>query len=95
MVCYDSIQQLIIFTNLYHAKLHAAGVSLPEVTIEYNNINVDADALLGSNSIPSLTNVAVGLFKVRVPLNLTGTAADTGRKGGSEVSETTQPAILP
>ena len=56
MVCYDSIQQLVVVTSCLHAKLHTAGVSLPEVTIEYNNINVDADALLGSNSIPSLTN---------------------------------------
>ena len=72
MVCYDSIQQLVVVTSCLHAKLHTAGVSLPEVTIEYNNINVDADALLGSNSIPSLTNAAVGLFKVRMPLGIQG-----------------------
>ena len=59
----------------------AAGVSLPEVTIEYNNINVDADALLGSNSIPSLTNVAVGLFKVRMLFETTGRAVATGPQG--------------
>ena len=34
------------------------------MTIEYNNINIDADALVGSASIPSLTNVALGILKV-------------------------------
>lgn len=43
----------------------SAGIELPSVTVEYNNINIDADALVGSASIPSLTNVALGILKVR------------------------------
>lgn len=42
----------------------AAGAEIPTVTVEYNNINIDADALVGSASIPSLTNVALGILKV-------------------------------
>ena len=34
------------------------------MTVEYDNINVEADALVGSASIPSLTNVALGTLKV-------------------------------
>ena len=44
--------------------LLCAGVILPEVTVEYDNINVEADALVGSASIPSLSNVALGIIKV-------------------------------
>ena len=48
------------------SSILAAGISLPEVTVEYNNINVEADALVGSASIPSLSNVALGICKVCV-----------------------------
>ena len=44
--------------------LLSSGVQLPEVTVEYDNINVEADALVGSASIPSLSNVALGILKV-------------------------------
>jgi len=43
-------------------------VQLPEVTVEYDNINVEADALVGSASIPSLSNVALGILKVSTGL---------------------------
>jgi len=48
------------------------GVQLPEVTVEYDNINVEADALVGSASIPSLSNVALGILKVSTGLQATG-----------------------
>ena len=35
-----------------------AGVMLPSVTVEYNDIRVEADALIGSAGVPSLFNVA-------------------------------------
>ena len=47
------------------------GVQLPEVTVEYDNINVEADALVGSASIPSLSNVALGILKVSTGLQAT------------------------
>lgn len=37
---------------------------MPQVTVEYDNLSVEADALVGSASIPSLTNVALGILKV-------------------------------
>ena len=43
-------------------------MQLPEVTVEYDNINVEADALVGSASIPSLSNVALGILKVSTGL---------------------------
>lgn len=45
-------------------------MQLPEVTVEYDNINVEADALVGSASIPSLSNVALGILKVSSLANL-------------------------
>ena len=35
-----------------------AGVMLPSVTVEYKDIRVEADALVGSAGVPSLFNVA-------------------------------------
>ena len=41
-----------------------AGVLLPSVTIEYRDVKVEADALVGSAGIPSLFNVARAFLKV-------------------------------
>jgi len=56
------------------------GVQLPEVTVEYDNINVEADALVGSASIPSLSNVALGILKVSTGLQ--ATRGNTATAGG-------------
>ena len=42
---------------------HAGGM-LPSVTIEYRNVEIEADALVGSSSVPSLTNAAWSFLKV-------------------------------
>ena len=42
---------------------HAGGM-LPSVTIEYRDVEIEADALVGSSSVPSLTNAAWGFLKV-------------------------------
>ncbi|DBB03271.1 TPA: hypothetical protein ACH3X3_010666 [Trebouxia sp. C0006] len=49
-------------------RIRESGVQLPEVTVEYDNINVEADALVGSASIPSLSNVALGILKRSIGL---------------------------
>ena len=49
--------------------MHAGG-HLPSVTIEYRGIEVEADALVGSSSIPSLTNAAWNFLKVEPLLRL-------------------------
>ena len=48
---------------LWHV-LPCAGVLLPSVTIEYRDVRVCADALVGSAGIPSLFNVARAFLKV-------------------------------
>lgn len=45
-------------------KLAAAGLKPPTVTVEYVKVNVEADALVGSANIPSLSNVAAAALKV-------------------------------
>ncbi len=52
-----------------------AGGHLPSVTIEYRDIEIEADALVGSSSVPSLTNATWQFLKVRSELKLCGTAA--------------------
>ena len=42
---------------------HAGGM-LPSVTIEYRDVEIEADALVGSSSVPSLTNAAWSFIKV-------------------------------
>lgn len=37
---------------------------LPSVTVEYKDVRVEADALVGSAGIPSLLNVALAFLKV-------------------------------
>ena len=46
-------------------KLAAAGLKPPTIMLEYDSINVEADALVGSANIPSLSNVFMGTFKVK------------------------------
>lgn len=43
--------------------MHAGG-HLPSVTIEYRDVEIEADALVGSSSIPSLTNATWHFLKV-------------------------------
>ncbi len=45
-------------------KLAAIGLKPPTVMLEYDRVNVEADALVGSANIPSLSNVFVGTMKV-------------------------------
>lgn len=47
-------------------KLAAAGLKPPTVTVEYTKVNVEADALVGSANIPSLSNVAAATLKVGI-----------------------------
>ena len=44
---------------------HAGGM-LPSVTIEYRNVEIEADALVGTSSVPSLTNAAWSFLKVPI-----------------------------
>ena len=55
-------------------KLAAAGLKPPTVTVEYMKVNVEADALVGSANIPSLSNVAAAALKVG-PHNLICTSS--------------------
>jgi hypothetical protein len=45
--------------------VYGAGGHLPSVTIEYRDVEVEADALVGSDSIPSLINAFWHALKVR------------------------------
>ena len=45
-------------------RVYGAGGHLPSVTIEYRDIEIEADALVGSDSIPSLTNAFWHAVKV-------------------------------
>ena len=45
-------------------RLTTAGLKPPTVLVEYDQLNVEADALVGSANIPSLSNVLVGTLKV-------------------------------
>ncbi|KAK9826588.1 hypothetical protein WJX74_004476 [Apatococcus lobatus] len=55
-------------------KLAAAGLKPPTVTVEYQKLNVEADALVGSANIPSLTNVFAATLKSLVGLGGLDTA---------------------
>ena len=45
-----------------------AGGHLPSVTIEYRNIEIEADAHVGSSSVPTLTNAVWQFLKVGSPV---------------------------
>ena len=45
------------------------------MTIEYRDIEIEADALVGSSSVPSLTNATWQFLKVGSELNLRETVA--------------------
>ena len=38
-------------------------IKFPSVTIEYRDLCVEADALVGSNAIPTVANTAMGALK--------------------------------
>lgn len=41
-----------------------AGGHLPSVTIEYRDVEIEADAIVGSSSVPNLTTAAWNFVKV-------------------------------
>lgn len=43
----------------------SAGGTLPSITIEYRDMQIEADALVGTASVPSLTQSFWGFIKVR------------------------------
>ena len=49
-----------------HSRNHGAGVEVPSITIEYRDLTVEADALVGGAALPTLTNTLVGFIKARV-----------------------------
>ena len=49
---------------MWLAAVDGAGGHLPSVTIEYCGVEIEADALVGADSIPSLTNAFWHYFKV-------------------------------
>ena len=51
---------------MWLAAVGSAGGHLPSVTIEYCGVEIEADALVGADSIPSLTNAFWHFFKVSV-----------------------------
>jgi hypothetical protein len=50
-------------------RLESAGVDLPTVTIEYNRLSYEADATVGSASMPTLLNTVKAALKVKAPDN--------------------------
>lgn len=48
----------------------SAGGTLPSITIEYRDMQIEADALVGTASVPSLTQSFSGFIKVRSSLFL-------------------------
>ena len=52
---------------------------LPSVTVEYKDMRVEADALVGSAGIPSLFNVALAFLKVPLPALLLSRASIKSR----------------
>jgi hypothetical protein len=45
-------------------RLESAGIDLPTVTIEYNRLTYEADATVGSASMPTLLNTVKGALLV-------------------------------
>ncbi|KAG2439064.1 hypothetical protein HYH02_006591 [Chlamydomonas schloesseri] len=51
------------FTAALGARMKAFGVAMPSVTLEYRDLSVHTDALVGSAGIPSVGNSLLGMFK--------------------------------
>ncbi|KAG2432130.1 hypothetical protein HXX76_009056 [Chlamydomonas incerta] len=51
------------FTAAMGARMKALGVCMPNVTLEYRDLSVHTDALVGSAGIPSVGNSLLGIFK--------------------------------
>lgn len=58
----------LIFLNRLAARLEQAGVHIPTVTVEFKDLCVQADALVGSAALPTLSNVVLRAVKVSVTL---------------------------
>lgn len=58
--------QNLLKVSMWLAAVGGAGGHLPSVTIEYCGVEIEADALVGKDSIPSLTNAFWHYFKVSV-----------------------------
>ncbi|KAK9829450.1 hypothetical protein WJX72_005937 [[Myrmecia] bisecta] len=56
------------FLERFQKVMARHGIDVPTVTVEYHKLCVEADALIGSAGIPSLTNVALGTLKTLVGL---------------------------
>ena len=41
-----------------------AGGQLPSITVEYRDVHIEADALVGTAAVPSLTKATWGFIKV-------------------------------
>jgi hypothetical protein len=52
------------FTQRLGRLLGASDKLLPDVVLRYSGINVEADALVGSSSLPSMRNSVVGMAQV-------------------------------
>lgn len=46
-------------------RLEAAGIQVPTVTVEYNRVSYEADATVGSASLPTLLNTVKSSLLVR------------------------------
>lgn len=56
----------LTFLNRLAARLKKAEVDIPTVTVEFRDLCVQADALVGSAALPTLSNVVVRALKVSV-----------------------------
>ena len=45
-------------------RMRQHGIQSPSVTVEYRNLSVEADAVMGSEAIPTIANVAAEGLKV-------------------------------